>query len=45
MNRNFKLLLGGQLVSQVGDKFHMIALAFWVLNTTGSSAKMGAVLQ
>ena len=44
MNRNFKLLLSGQLVSQVGDKFHMIALAFWVLNTTGSSAKMGAVL-
>lgn len=44
MNGNFKLLLGGQLVSQVGDKFHMIALAFWVLNTTGSSAKMGAVL-
>jgi len=44
MNRNFKLLLGGQLVSQVGDKFHMIALAFWVLDTTGSSAKMGAVL-
>ena len=44
MNRNFKLLLGGQLVSQVGDKFHMIALAFWVLNTTGSTAKMGAVL-
>jgi len=44
VNRNFKLLLGGQLVSQVGDKFHMIALAFWVLDTTGSSAKMGAVL-
>lgn len=44
MNRNFKLLLGGQLVSQVGDKFHMIALAFWVLDTTGSSVKMGAVL-
>ena len=44
MNKNFKLLLGGQLVSQMGDKFHMIALAFWVLNTTGSSAKMGTVL-
>lgn len=44
MNRNFKLLLGGQLVSQVGDKFHMIALALWVLDTTGSTAKMGAVL-
>ncbi len=41
---NFKLLLAGQLVSQVGDKFHMIALALWVLETTGSSAKMGAVL-
>ena len=44
MKRDFKFLLGGQLVSQVGDKFHMIALAFWVLDTTGSSAKMGAVL-
>ncbi len=44
MNRNLKLLLSGQLVSQMGDKFHMIALAFWVLESTGSSAKMGAVL-
>ncbi len=44
MDRNFKLLLGGQLVSQVGDKFHMIALAFWVLDSTGSTSKMGAVL-
>lgn len=44
MNQNFIFLLGGQLTSQVGDKFHMIALAFWVLDTTGSSAKMGAVL-
>ena len=44
VNRNFMLLLSGQLVSQIGDKFHMIALAFYVLKTTGSSAKMGAVL-
>ncbi len=44
INKNFSLLLSGQLVSQVGDKFHMIALSFWVLETTGSSAKMGAVL-
>lgn len=36
--------MAGQLVSQLGDKFHMIALAFWVLNSTGSSGKMGAVL-
>jgi MFS family permease len=44
INRNFLLLLSGQLVSQVGDKFHMIALSFYVLKTTGSSARMGAVL-
>ncbi len=43
-NKNFSLLLSGQLVSQVGDKFHMIALAMWVLKTTGSTTKMGAVL-
>ncbi|HCY84412.1 MAG TPA: hypothetical protein DHV36_04685 [Desulfobacteraceae bacterium] len=44
MTKDFKLLLSGQLVSQVGDKCHMIALAFWVLETTGSTGKMGAVL-
>ena len=44
INRNFFMLLAGQLVSQIGDKFHMIALSFWVLKTTGSAAKMGAVL-
>lgn len=44
INRNFMLLLSGQFVSQTGDKFHMIALSFYVLKTTGSSAKMGAVL-
>jgi MFS transporter, DHA3 family, macrolide efflux protein len=44
MNRNLGLLLAGQLVSQIGDKFHMLAVAFWVLKTTGSPAKMGLVL-
>ena len=44
MNRSFKLLLSGQLVSQAGDKFHSIAVAFWILETTGSSGKMGMVL-
>lgn len=44
MNRNLNLLLGGQLVSQVGDKFYMLAVAFLVLKTTGSPAKMGLVL-
>jgi len=44
INGNFFMLVAGQLVSQIGDKFHMIAVSFWVLKTTGSSAKMGAVL-
>jgi DHA3 family macrolide efflux protein-like MFS transporter len=44
INRNFFMLLSGQFVSQIGDKLHMIALSFWVLKTTGSAAKMGAVL-
>ena len=44
INRNFFYLLAGQFVSQIGDKFHYIALSFWILKTTGSSAKMGAVL-
>ena len=35
MNRNLNLLLGGQLVSQVGDKFHMLAVAFLVLKISG----------
>ena len=44
MNRNLNLLLGGQLVSQIGDKFYMLAVAFLVLKTTDSPAKMGLVL-
>lgn len=44
MNRNLALLLSGQLVSQIGDKFHMLAVAFLVLKTTGSPAKMGILL-
>ncbi len=44
MNRNLNLLLGGQLISQIGDKFYMLAVAFLVLKTTGSPAKMGLVL-
>jgi DHA3 family macrolide efflux protein-like MFS transporter len=44
VNRNLGLLLSGQLVSQIGDKFHMLAVAFLVLKTTGSPAKMGLIL-
>jgi DHA3 family macrolide efflux protein-like MFS transporter len=43
-NRNLNLLLSGQFVSQVGDKFYMLALSFMVLQTTGSTVKMGTVL-
>lgn len=44
VNRNLGLLLSGQFVSQVGDKFYLLALSFWVLNTTQSPALMGIVL-
>lgn len=42
--RNLDLLIAGQFVSQIGDRFYALALAFWVLQTTGSAAKMGLVL-
>jgi MFS family permease len=44
MNRNLGLLLSGQFVSQIGDKFYMLALAIWVLEKTESTAMMGGVL-
>ena len=44
MNKNLALLLSGQFVSQIGDKFYMLALAIWVLETTNSPAIMGGVL-
>ncbi|MCG8568330.1 MAG: MFS transporter [Desulfobacterales bacterium] len=43
-NKNFMRLILGQAVSQIGDKLHLIALASWVLVTTGSPGKMGLVL-
>jgi MFS family permease len=43
-NRSFALLWQGQLVSAVGDVAYEIALGFWVLAATGSTAVMGALL-
>ncbi len=44
INKNFYLLLCGQLISQIGDKFYALALAYWVLQNTHSPSMMGLVL-
>ena len=36
-HRNYGLLWGGQLVSQVGDRFHWVAISLWVYAQTGSA--------
>jgi len=43
-NRSFALLWSGQIVSRLGDSLYTIALAWWVLQKTGSAAAMGVVL-
>lgn len=44
INRNLLYLLSGQFISQIGDKFYALALAFWVMETTKSAAAMGTVM-
>ena len=43
-NKNNFLLWQGQLVSSLGDMVYQIALGFWVLAYTGSTAAMGIVV-
>jgi len=43
-NFNFFLLWQGQLVSAMGDTIYAIALGFWILAVTGSTAMMGTLL-
>lgn len=43
-NRNFLNLWLGQMVSRLGDGIHEIALAWLVLELTGSALSMGAIL-
>lgn len=43
-HRPFTLLWAGQSVSRLGDSLYRIALAWWVLEKTGSAAAMGTVL-
>jgi MFS transporter, DHA3 family, tetracycline resistance protein len=43
-HRSFALLWSGQTISSLGDSLYQIALAWWVLEKTGSAAIMGTVL-
>ncbi len=43
-HRSFALLWAGQTTSRLGDSLHRIALAWRVLEKTGSAAAMGTVL-
>lgn len=43
-NLNFFLLWQGQMVSALGDVIYGIALGFWVLEKTGSTALMGSLM-
>lgn len=43
-NRSFALLWSGQIVSRLGDSLYTIALAWWVLQKTGSATAMRVVL-
>ena len=44
INRNFTLLWIGKIISQLGDKFYAIALAWWILQKTNSPSIMGLFL-
>ncbi|HSJ88500.1 MAG TPA: MFS transporter [Anaerolineales bacterium] len=43
-HRSFALLWSGQTISRLGDSLYRIALAWWVLEKTGSATAMGTVL-
>lgn len=44
INRDFGLLFCGRLVSQIGDGIHYFAMAWLVLDITGSGAALGTML-
>jgi len=43
-HRPFALLWSGQTTSRLGDSLYQIAMAWWVLQKTGSATAMGTVL-
>lgn len=44
INKNFTLIWIGKIISQLGDKFYAIALAWWILQETNSPSIMGVFL-
>ncbi|EGW40922.1 MFS transporter [Desulfosporosinus sp. OT] len=44
INKNFTYLWSGKIISQLGDKFYAIALAWWILQRTNSPSCMGLFL-
>ena len=44
INKNFSYLWLGSIISQLGDEFYAIALAWWILQKTNSTAMMGLFL-
>lgn len=43
-NRNYSLLFGGQLISNVGDAFYWVALPWFMLSSGGGAQALGIVL-
>jgi len=44
INKNLLIVIVGQFLSQFGDKIYLLALTYWVLDTTKSSAATGIAL-
>lgn len=44
MNKNFLLLLQGQLISSVGTQLYSAAIMFWTIQITGSASIMSTIL-
>lgn len=43
-NRNYALLWWGQLVSEMGNRFHWIAVSLWIYSVTGSASAVSIAI-